>query len=119
MSVSIIRLSYKTMIYFEIGWGKGFEIAGSSVTFIGTVWLAIDALRARKHVRSQEGAKALSEIMRNAGVVGSLKDKKGNSLDSDQALNLWFAKRTVTWNWIALIIIAIGFMLDIIGKIIS
>src|SRR5438270_1599234 len=120
MSVSVIGLSCGIMIYgFEIGLGKSFEIAGSCVTLGGTIWLSVDALRARKRVRSQGGAKTLSEIMKNAGTQGSLKDEHGNSLDSDQALSLWFAKRTVTWNWIALVVMAVGFVLDIIGKIIS
>jgi hypothetical protein len=91
---------------------SGLEIAGSCLTFVGGVWLSIDAFLARKHIRSESGASKLLEILKSTGAAELLKDKQGKPLNSEEALRLWFARRTIAWNWIALVIIAVGFLLD-------
>jgi hypothetical protein len=96
---------------------NGFEIAGSCVTLFGTVWLSIDAFLIRRHIRSEAGASKLLEILKNSGAGKVLTDTKGKPLDSEEALHLWFATRTIAWNWIALSVIAGGFVLDLIGKL--
>ena len=94
-----------------------FEISGSVTTFIGAAWLLIDALRIRGHIRSESGASELLRILNKAGASNAITDEKGNPLNSDKDLQLWFAARTITWNWIALGLMAGGFLLDFIGKL--
>jgi hypothetical protein len=90
------------------------------MTFGGAIWLSVDAFLIRRHIRSEAGSKELLNILKkaDAGGGGAVTDKKtGKPLDSNKALQLWFARRTVAWNWIALTIITIGFLLDLIGKL--
>jgi hypothetical protein len=96
---------------------NGFEIAGACFTTAGGLWLLVDALRIRHTVRAEEGASRLREILDRVGAGDILKDGKGNPLNSEKALRLWFAARTIAWNWIALALITAGFVLDLIGKI--
>lgn len=94
-----------------------FEIAGSAITFGGAVWLSIDAFCVLKRIRSEAGSKELLSILKDADASGVVTDKKtGRPLSSEKALQQWFATRTIAWNWIALAIIALGFLLDLIGK---
>lgn len=95
-----------------------FEIAGSAITFGGAVWLSIDAFLIRKRIRSEAGSQELLNILKNADASKILTDQKtGKPLNSEKSLQQWFATRTIAWNWIALGIIAIGFLLDLIGKL--
>lgn len=96
---------------------NGFEIAGSIASFLGTAWLTADAISVRRNIRSESGANRLHEIL-DAHKKGSLlKDERGKDLNSEEALRLWFADRTLAWNWIGLAVIAFGFALDLVGKL--
>jgi hypothetical protein len=96
---------------------NNFEILGSCFNAAGGLWLLWDALRARRTIREEQGATRLRDILNKVGSGDILKDKKGNSLDSEKALRLWFVSRTIAWNWIALALISTGFVLDLIGKL--
>lgn len=96
---------------------NGFEIAGSCLTATGAIWLLIDALSIRSRIKSEAGATRLREILEKTGAGDVLKDKRGIPLNSEKALRLWFAERSITWNWIALAFISAGFVLDLIGKL--
>jgi hypothetical protein len=96
---------------------SGFEIAGSCLTLAGSVWLSIDAFLIRRNIRSEEGAARLGEILTSVGLGTVLKNDDGRPLDSRKALRLWFASRTIAWNWMALGLVAAGFLLDLIGKL--
>jgi len=97
---------------------NGFEIAGSVLNAAGAIWLLMDGLRIRYNIRAEAGAKELQGILESVGAGKVLTDKKGNSLDSDEALKLWFASYTLAWNRIGLGLILAGFILDLIGKVI-
>ena len=97
---------------------NGFEIAGSCFNALGAIWLLADGLRVRHNIRAEAGAKELQGILEAVDAGKVLTDKKGNSLDSDEALKLWFASYTLAWNQIGLGLILIGFVLDLIGKVI-
>lgn len=95
------------------------ETTGSFLTFAGGVWLSIDAFMIRKHIRSQSGAARLLKILKHADGDEVLTDEHNRPLKSETALQLWFAARTIAWNWVALGFMTTGFLLDLIGKFTS
>jgi len=94
------------------------EIAGSCFNAAGALWLLVDALRIRYTITAEEGASRLREILESSGKGDVLTDTKGKQLNSEKALRLWFASRTIAWNWTALALVLLGFILDLWGKII-
>jgi hypothetical protein len=98
-------------------WYEIAEIAGSSLTVIGGVLLLIDGIRIRQNIRSEEGALKLLEIMREAHATGVVKDNKGEPLNSAEAIRLWFAAHAIALNSWALLLVVLGFISDLIGKI--
>jgi hypothetical protein len=98
---------------------NGLEIAGSIISFAGAGWLAIDTLRLRNHIRSEAGALKLLARLKRAGMEKLLTDAEGKPLNSEQALRLWFAASTLAWNWVGLVLITIGFGLELVGRLIG
>jgi hypothetical protein len=96
---------------------NGFEIAGSCLNAAGAIWLLVDAVRIRRNIRAEDAATQLREILNGTGAGKILTDKKGNQLDSDKALRLWFSAHTIAWNWVALGIVSLGFVFDLYGKL--
>lgn len=94
------------------------EIFSSALAFAGGVFLTIESLCVRSRIRAQSGLDRLRDILdkTNAGKV--LTDKHGKSLDSKGALQLWFAERTVRYSWVGFILVTLGFVLDLIAKLI-
>jgi len=95
---------------------NGYEIAGSVLNASDALWLLIDAMRIRRTIRAESGAARLQEILKQVGAGDVLRDRKGRPLNSEKALRLWFAARTIAWNWVALGLILMGFILDLWGK---
>lgn len=98
--------------YYEIA-----EIVGSSLTVVGGVLLLVDGIRIRQNIRSEEGAVQFLEIMKAANAADVVKDEEGNPLNSKEKIRLWFAAHTAVLNWWALVLIVLGFIFDLIGKI--
>lgn len=99
---------------------NGLEIAGACVTVTGALWLSIDAFLVRNRIRAEAGAERLLEILKRACAEQTVTDpNSGKPLDSNRDLSLWLAGRTITWNWVALGLITIGFALDLAGKLTS
>lgn len=99
---------------------NGLEIAGACVTVTGALWLSIDAFLIRNRIRAEAGAEKLLEILKKACAEQTVTDPtSGKPLDSNRDLSLWLAGRTITWNWVALGLITIGFALDLAGKLTS
>jgi len=98
---------------------NGLEIAGSIISFAGAGWLAIDSLRLRQHIRTEAGAMRLLARLKRAGLEKVLTDTEGKPLSSEQALRLWFAASTLAWNWVGLVLITLGFGLDLAGRLIG
>jgi hypothetical protein len=96
-----------------------FEIAGSCLTTAGGIWLVVDAILVRRSIRSEEGAAKLFEILKAANAAEVLKSQEGIPLNSKKELRLWFASHTIAWNWVALTLISLGFISDLIGKLMS
>ncbi|HEY6347937.1 MAG TPA: hypothetical protein VI636_00880 [Candidatus Angelobacter sp.] len=92
------------------------EIAGSCMTVLGAGWLSVEAFLIRNRIREEAGAAELLEIVKKANAEEVLTTKDGRTLKSQEALRLWLAGRTIAWNWVGLGLIAIGFVLDLIGK---
>ena len=98
---------------------NGLEIAGSIISFAGAGWLSIDSLRLRQHIRTEAGAMKLLPRLKRAGMEKILTDAEGKPLNSEEALRLWFAASTVTWNWAGFVLITVGFGLDLAGRLIG
>jgi hypothetical protein len=96
---------------------NSFEILGSCFNAAGAFWLLIDAFRIRQTIHAEHGAAKLRDILNKVGAGDVLTDKEGKPLDSEKALRLWFASRTIAWNWVALALVSLGFALDLIGKL--
>src|SRR4029077_9346070 len=97
---------------------NGFEIAGSVLNASGAIWLLIDTLRTRSNLQVEGGASKLRDILKSFGKENVLTDPKtGKALKSDEALRQWFASYTIAWNGAGLLLIILGFVLDLIGKV--
>ena len=57
---------------------NGFEIAGSAVTLAGAIWLSIDAILARRNIKTEAGANRLQEILTKHGLGRVLLGKPGD-----------------------------------------
>jgi len=94
------------------------EISSSLVAFVGGALLTRESLRVRGRIRAESGLERLRQILEAERAGGVLTDKDGKSLDSKEALQLWFAERTVRYSWVGFILVSLGFILDLIAKLI-
>jgi len=93
------------------------EILAPVFNFAGAAVLTFDALRARQNVREKSGAKDLINFLRSIHKGNLLVDEQGKPLDSPTAIDDWLAGRTLRYGWIGFVLIAIGFLLEFISKI--
>jgi len=94
------------------------EIASSLVAFAGAAFLTYESLVVRRRIRAQSGLERLRDILNKEGAGKVLTGKHGESLDSTEALQLWFAERTVRYSWVGFILVSLGFVLDLVAKLI-
>lgn len=96
---------------------KPLEILVSALNFAGAAILCLDALRIRRNLKEKAGAEKLVQYMRSVGQSKLLTDERGNPLDSERAVDDWLAGRTLRLGWFGFVLIAIGFLLDLIIKL--
>ena len=93
------------------------DLVVSILNFTGAACLCADALRVKQRLQERRGADRFRQILEKQGAASILKDKKGNPLDSDQALSLWFAERSLKRSWIGFSLLAGGFFIDLVSKL--
>jgi hypothetical protein len=91
-------------------------LLGSILTFSGGGILSLDALRAPRRIREMSGANQFLRILKAFGRGQSLNDKEGNTLDSSDALALWFAARSRWWARAGFLLMTAGFLCDILER---
>lgn len=89
------------------------ELLVSVLTFSGATVLCIDTLRTRRNIKEKLGAEKLVEDFR-----GMLSDDEGRRLDSQRAVEEWLGDRSLKLGWIGFALMAGGFLLDMITKLI-
>jgi hypothetical protein len=90
-----------------------FELFGAILSFLGGAFLSIDALRARRRIRVESGAKAFMKILDAHDKKDLLTDDDGKPLSSETALQLWLARQSTRWAWVGFLLMTAGFVLQI------
>jgi hypothetical protein len=67
------------------------ELASAVLSFLGGGLLSIDALRARRRIRAESGARRFLTIMQAHAAGDVITDEGGHPLASETALQLWLA----------------------------
>src|SRR5688500_976728 len=91
------------------------EFCGAALSFAGGVVLTWETLSVKNRTKEESGARRLLEVLARIGAPDTLRDAKGNSLSDERALQLWFAERTFRWGWAGFLLMASGFLLEMIG----
>jgi hypothetical protein len=95
------------------------EILVPILNFSGAAILCVDALRIKRSIKEKAGAERLVQYLRSVGQSGLIRDEQGRLLDSHRALDEWLARRTLRLGWIGFVLIALGFLLDLINKVLA
>lgn len=90
------------------------EICSSILTFLGGVVLAIDAFRAKSRANAETGQGVLLKIQQKKDIL--FEDEQGKPL-SEGRYKLAAAQKTVFWTRLGFVLVAIGFALDLWGKL--
>jgi hypothetical protein len=91
-----------------------YELAASTLGFLGGAVLSLEALLAVRRARSERGKKAVQQAVRKA--QGVYVDDDDRVLTSTYALQLLFARRVAIAGRIGFGLMTIGFLLDLIAK---
>jgi hypothetical protein len=95
---------------------QGLELAGSILSFLGGLFLSIEAFLVRRRIRMEAGAARLHEILKKTRAV--LEDGSGKPLESEKDLRVWLAERSLLYSWIGFGLMTFGFVLDILSQLI-
>jgi hypothetical protein len=87
-----------------------YGMAGAFLSFAGGVLLALDAIRMRSHIYQQRGSQDLLKFLKEQGAANVIKDDAGEPLNSETALQLWFANRSLKFAWIGFVFMTLGFL---------
>jgi hypothetical protein len=93
------------------------EIIVPIFNFSGAAILCIDALRIKQNIKEKVGAKELLDYLQAFNKPGAVRDEQGKPLDSQEAIDKWLAHRSLQFGWIGFILLALGFLLDLIAKL--
>ena len=93
------------------------DILGSVLNFVGGVILTWDALSVRK-VLAEAGARQIQEGLQKAG-LGELLTFKGQPLSDATTFQLWSSRRSRLWARVGLVVMTIGFLVDILVKVLK
>jgi len=89
---------------------------GKIASFAGGLMLSWDALTVQRRIKIEAGAHKLQDILNNAGLGDQLKDRRGQSLKSEERLQLWLARRSLPWTQLGFILMTLGFLLDLVSS---
>ena len=95
------------------------EIIVTILNFSGATVLCIDALRIKRSGKERIGAEKLVQHLESIGKGELLTDKDGNPLNSKEVLEEWLGRRTEQLGWTGFVLLALGFLLDLIVKLIA
>jgi len=90
------------------------ELYSAVLSFLGGALLSFDALRARRRIRAESGAKALLKILKAHNADSVLTDNAGRALNSETELQLWLAAHSTKWAWLGFLLMTAGFVLQIV-----
>ena len=89
------------------------ELCGAILSFLGGAFLSIDALRTRRRIRVESGAKAFMKILEAHDNKDLLTDEYGKQLSSETLVQLWLARQSTRWAWVGFLLMTAGFVLQI------
>ena len=95
------------------------EILVPILNFSGAAILCVDALRIKRNIKVKAGAEKLVQYLRSVGESNLITDERGKPLDSQRALDEWLAGLTLRLGWVGFVLIALGFLLDLITKLMA
>src|SRR5689334_15581988 len=93
------------------------DAVASGFTFVGSAVLAIDALGVRRRLKQRRGTEVFIQAVKNSGDDDLVYDPNNKRLNTQQAIEDWFAERTLRFAWIGFAFLGIGFGLDLICKL--
>jgi hypothetical protein len=93
------------------------EILVPMLNFSGAAVLCVDALRIKRNIGEKAGAEKLVRYLRSVGKSDLITDERGKPLDSPRAIDEWLAGRTLRLGWLGFVLIALGFLLDLLNKL--
>ena len=93
------------------------EISGSVANFAGGLVLLYDALRIRKSIREKSGASTFLRAMKQTGGENLVRDEKGRSLTSEEAVEIWLSSRSLKRAWIGFGLMVVGFACEILSHL--
>ena len=88
------------------------ELYSAILSFLGGGLLSFDALRARRRIRAESGAKAFLNILKALNENTLITDERGEQLSSETALQLWLARQSTKWAWLGFVLMTAGFVLQ-------
>jgi hypothetical protein len=86
-------------------------LVAAGLNFAGGVILTFDALTIRARTRASGGAKRLRDILQKRGRADVLTGG-GKTLDSDTAIELWLAVRSLEWTRVGFALMTAGFLVE-------
>jgi hypothetical protein len=95
-------------------------IVGSGLTFSGGVVLSLEAFFLKRRIKAEAGANRLLRIMKSHGSENVITDEKtGKPLNTEKALRMWFAERSLKYSWIGFSLLAFGFLFDFVSRLVA
>ena len=92
------------------------SLLGAFLMFLGGAFLTIYALTIRKRIKTDRGATILNEILRSDNPI---KDLGGRTVQDRNNLELWLSRGTFRRAWIGFLLTTIGFLLDLVSKLVT
>jgi hypothetical protein len=94
------------------------ELWGTVLSFVGGAVLSWDVLTVKK-VKTGIGARHLQKIFQEIELGDQLTDDKGQPLRDEESLELWHAKRSLTWMRAGFLLMTLGFLLQILSLLVK
>lgn len=95
------------------------DVLASGFTFVGSVVLALDALFAKQTLTQRRGLEKLVGAASDAGEPALFRRPDGRPLSDGAQVDEWIAARSSHYGLWGFILVAVGFALDLISKLLS
>ena len=93
------------------------EVLTSILNFLGGGILCFDTLRIKRNLQEKAGAQKIVDAFRALKVENPISDDTGKALTSTESIDQWLASRSLRLGWLAFGLMTLGFLLEVVCKL--